>query len=95
MSQLIYSSLQKRGVAVLDWPPQSPVMNIIENIRGYMKAALCFHSLLGLSLNNLWSAVQDCWQEARANVQTFNDLYASLLDRMRAVIEAHGGATRF
>ncbi|KAH8028606.1 hypothetical protein HPB51_017732 [Rhipicephalus microplus] len=44
--------LQERGVAVLEWPPQSSAMKIIENIWGNMKAALCSRSLHGLSSDN-------------------------------------------
>ncbi|KAL1472049.1 hypothetical protein MTO96_004198 [Rhipicephalus appendiculatus] len=78
--KLASSNLQQHGVAVLEWPPQSPD---IENISGNMKAAVCSSSLHGLSSDNLWSAVQDCWKEAKANVEICDALYASLLDRMR------------
>ncbi|KAH7968608.1 hypothetical protein HPB52_010089 [Rhipicephalus sanguineus] len=46
--------LKQRGVAVLEWSPQSPDMNIIEHICGNMNAALCSRSQHGLSSDNLW-----------------------------------------
>ncbi|KAL3223552.1 hypothetical protein MRX96_049741 [Rhipicephalus microplus] len=93
--KLTFSFLQTRGVAVLEWPPQSQVMNIIENIWGNMKAVLCSRNLHDMSSENLSSATQDCLEETRANVQTCDAFYASLADRMRAVIEAHVDATHF
>ncbi|KAL1426731.1 hypothetical protein MTO96_018046 [Rhipicephalus appendiculatus] len=79
-SKLATAFLQQRGVAVLEWSPQSVDMNIIENIWGNIKVALCSRSLHGLSSDNLWSAVQECWEEARENTE-LRDALRTLYDK--------------
>ncbi|RYG97989.1 hypothetical protein EON65_52020 [archaeon] len=77
---------------VLDWPPHSPDLNIIEHVWPYLKEAM-----RGLtpasSKEELWSkvevALQHMWSEdMTSKIQT---LYESLCRRIEAVIAAHGG----
>ncbi|RYG96409.1 hypothetical protein EON65_54445 [archaeon] len=81
---------------VLDWPPHSPDLNIIEHMWHYLKEAM-----RGLtparSKEELWSnvevALQYMWSGDMTNkIQT---LYGSLPRRMEAVISAHGGNTSY
>ncbi|XP_077508797.1 uncharacterized protein LOC144120274 [Amblyomma americanum] len=88
--------LEELGVTVLDWPPQSPDLNIVENAWGSVKSSLApRHSMQGLSEDGLWSIIRSEWHELRKNTALTESLYASLPSRMGAVITATGDVTRY
>lgn len=87
--------LESRDVAVLEWPPQSPDLNIIENVWGNIKSALARRQLRGLSADALWALVNEEWERLRSNNNYCSSLYSSLQNRMQAVIDAGGEPTRY
>jgi len=84
------------NLQVLKWPAHSPDLNIIEHMWHYLKERV---RQLPVASNkeNLWSHVQMVleymWDEEMT--QKINELYESLPNRMQAVIDAHGGNTRY
>lgn len=87
--------LESREVAVLEWPPQSPDLNIIENVWGNMKDALAHRQLRSLTADALWAIVQEEWERLRSNSNYCRSLYCSLPNRMQAVLNAGGEPTRY
>lgn len=87
--------LQQRGVTVLMWPPQSPDLNIIENVWGRMKTSLSRLSLHGKSADDLWAAVNEEWERLKCDSSFTEALYRSLPERMKAVVDAEGDVTRY
>lgn len=94
-ARVVRELLEERGVTVMEWPPQSPDLNIIENVWGFMKMSLARHPLHGLSEDRLWSAIVSEWDALRVNTSLIESLYASLPSRMSAVITAAGDMTRY
>ena len=86
------------NIQVLEWPPQSPDLNIIEHVYVwcYLKEIMKKLPVAG-SKQDLWShvevAVQHMWTPELT--EKINELYESLPNRMQAVIAAHGGNTTY
>ncbi|KAH7978084.1 hypothetical protein HPB49_004435 [Dermacentor silvarum] len=87
--------LDDRDVAVLDWPPQSPDVNVIESVWGRMKFSMASQQLHVLSADALWTVVEEEWGRLSANTTFCRSLYSSMPSRMRAIIDAGGEATRY
>ena len=83
--------LAENGIDVMPWPPQSPDLNPIENVWGYLRARLEHREIR--NMEDLWTAVQDEWAELPADQLTL--LNDSMPDRIRAVISANGGHTTY
>ncbi|KAL3189757.1 hypothetical protein MRX96_020787 [Rhipicephalus microplus] len=94
-SKKVEALLRQLNIAVLEWPPQSPDFNIIENIWGQMKAALASKPLHGMSRDSLWRAVHAEWERLNLDATLMDSLYSSLPRRMAAAIASGGDATRY
>ena len=82
---------QTEGIQVLHWPPQSPDLNPIENLWGYLKdrlEAIEIHSMVELS-----DAVYREW--AAIPVEVLENLIDSMPRRVHAVITAGGRHTKY
>lgn len=88
-------ALFRQGMTVLTWPPQSPDLNIIENVWGRMKTALARQCLHGLSAESLWAVVQSEWDRLKRDPMLAKALYESLPAPMMAVSECKGDVTRY
>ena len=85
--------LEANDVEVLPWPARSPDLNPIENlwcdmVRDVYKDARSFATLAELR-----AALQQSWE--RIPVQTIRNLFLSMSNRRDAVIQAHGGETKY
>jgi hypothetical protein len=90
---MIQGFLQEQQMRVIDWPPKGCDMSPIEN-------AWCqvLKEINHVGVNNqdqLWVRVEEGWEQLRRNVGYWGNLVNSMPDRMRAVVEAKGGWTRF
>ena len=74
-----------------NWPPQSPDINIIENIWSILKAKVQKRS--PKSENELWAAIEQEYYSIDDSV--IIDLYASIPRRLQAVLEAKGEQTKY
>jgi hypothetical protein len=74
------------NVPEMDWPAQSPDLNLIE-------CRLCSRPQCPTSLTALATALQQEW--AAILLETFRHLVESLPGRVRTVIKAKGGPTRY
>jgi hypothetical protein len=90
-SRVVQTWLHNHGVSVLDFPPRSPDLNPIENMWPRV------HKLMDRVHPTTDDAVADafikCWPEISLDI--FNDFAQSMPERVQAVIEANGNATRF
>src|SRR5438045_6308248 len=81
------------GMTVLEWPPNSPDLNPIENIWSYMK------DIIGKDYGEV-SSVAEMKRIVRSMWENFKDeqwdkLIESLSERIAAVIAVKGGSTRY
>ena len=83
--------LRDNNVTVLDWPPNSPDANPIENLWRDVKTAANSHN--PRTQEELWEAVSEAWQTIPpARVQ---NLAASVARRVAAIRRARGGHTKY
>ena len=82
---------EKKNVKKLDWPPQSPDMNIIENVWNEIK-----FKIRGETFDNkeqLWKRLKKEWKSISEEL-IFN-LYESIPDRIAALRLAEGHHTKY
>jgi len=88
--------LEGANVNTMEWPPNSPDLNIIEHLWYYMKVMLHRLPPAG-NKDKLWDQVSGLmdtvWGEEMT--ETINNLYESLPRRMAAVIRVRGGNTKY
>ncbi|KAJ4438308.1 hypothetical protein ANN_14247 [Periplaneta americana] len=89
---------RRRDVDSVDWPPNSPDMNPIQNLWGAVKRILRSNWAEQPPVRTpeeLWDRVLDAWEEMAKNLDLFHNLVDSMPRRMRAVVDAGGMGTRY
>ncbi|GFX10546.1 transposable element Tcb1 transposase [Trichonephila clavipes] len=80
-------------VGHLDWPPQSPDLNIIEHLWGYLESKLRARFPPPSTISALETALHEEW--LHIPLQVVHDLYASIPRRIQSVIQSKGGPTPY
>ncbi|KAH7944896.1 hypothetical protein HPB49_001677 [Dermacentor silvarum] len=76
-SKKVAALLESRDVAVLEWPPQSPDLNVIRNVWGNMNIALAHRQLRALSEDALLAIFQEDWERLIDQTPTFVGAYTA------------------
>jgi len=75
------------------WPAQSPDLNPIEHLWGYLKRRLADHEFSPKRIHELWERVQVDWKGIP--VEECQTLIERMPRRIEAVIKAKGGYTKY
>ena len=92
-SRLATQWFQDNSVEVLDWPPQSPDLNPIENVWPVLKSRLNAHDEEPTSIAELWERIQTEWENIPSSLCV--DVIDSMPQRIAQVLEAKGGYTKY
>ena len=84
---------QSHEMRVMVWPPQSPDLNPIEHLWGYLKHKLAAYPKPPGGVEELWEHIQVEWEAIP--VEECRKLIRSMPDRIQAVIKAKGGYTKY
>ena len=80
--------LESWKIPVLDWPPYSPDLNIIENLWGIVSTKVYEGGKEYQNSSDLWSAVSE--QLLAISPEVIRNLYNSIPGRLMKVIELNG-----
>ena len=85
--------LENSGLKVMEWPPQSPDLNPIEQLWTYVKNRLEEYENYPSSITELRERVDIEWGKIPASV--CQNLIESMPRRVQAVLQAKGGYTKY
>ncbi len=78
---------------LLKWPPQSPDLNPIEHLWDVVKREIHIMDVQPTNLQQLRDAIISIW--TKISEEFFQHLVESMLRRIKAVLKAKGGQTRY
>ena len=84
----VQKQLEEQSFQVLAWPPQSPDLNLIENLWVTLKRQLNKYEKPPKGMIELWECVQVEWNKIEED--TCVKLVESMPKRMKAVIKSKG-----
>jgi transposase len=85
--------LNRQGIAYMDWPPNSPDLNPIENVFGLLAKAVYAGNRQFSSIAELSHCIDHCWTTLpQAQIANIID---SMHDRMVETLMAQGGSTHY
>ncbi len=77
----------------LKWPPQSPDLNPIEHLCDVVEREIHIMDVLPTNLQQLRDAIMPMWN--KISEECFQHLVESMPWRIKAVLKAKGGPTRY
>lgn len=92
-SRSVTAYLAQNQIQTLEWPPQSPDLNPIENIWYLLKHQLMKYSSFPTSRKDLEARAQKCWRNL--GEETVNNILDSMPNRVKKVIEVHGKSIKY
>ncbi len=78
---------------LLKWPPQSPDLNPIEHLWDVVEREIRIMDVQPTNLQKLRDAIMSIW--TKISEECFQHLVESMLRRIKAVLKAKGGLTRY
>jgi hypothetical protein len=92
-SQRATTWFEDNDIVVIAWPAQSPDINPIEHLWYHIKRKLLQYEVPPKGVHELWERVVKEWNEIPSKV--CQDLIESMPRRIKAVIKANGGHTKY
>jgi DDE superfamily endonuclease len=90
-STLAQSYFEKHDIKVMDWPSQSPDLNVIEHVWAHVKRK--YSSSPASSKKEVLDKILKIWEEIPSKF--IQDLINSIYERLSEVIRSKGNATRY
>lgn len=92
-ARVVKSFISSQNVQLLNWPPYSPDLNIIENVWGWLTRKVYEGGRQYNNKESLIEAIKDAWTEI--SLDYLMSLYRSMKDRIFEVISMNGGNTHY
>ena len=84
---------QRKEIPLLEWPPYSPDLNIIENVWGIVSRKVYEDGKEYNTSDELWESV--CHHFLTISYESIKELYQSIPERLISVIEMSGKRTAY
>lgn len=88
-ARIVKDFLRKSAFKVLEWPPNSPDLNPIENLWADISRKLEEYPDSPKNLDELWQRFEDIW--TNTSIDYLHSLYESMPKRIRSLYENKGG----
>ena len=85
--------MEEQDFRTMVWPAQSPDLNPIEHLWGFLKKRLAEHEHPPSGIHELWERIQVEWEKIPA--EDCQNLIESMPRRVQAVLKAKGGYTKY
>jgi transposase len=85
--------LKKNKITIIDWPANSPDLNLIENIWKQLKDNIQSQKVFPRTVGKLKAALSEEWENLDCSI--FKDVVASIPQQINAVLKAKGGPTHY
>ncbi|GES88637.1 IS630 family transposase [Rhizophagus clarus] len=85
--------MRTHNIPILDWVAQSPDLNPIENLWNHLDSQVQKRKPVPRSKQELIEVIQDEWR--KITIETCQRLILSMPNRVKAVIKAKGGHTKY
>ena len=85
--------MRTHNIPILDWVAQSPDLNPIENLWNHLDSQVRKRKPVPRSKQELIEVIQDEWR--KITIETCQRLILSMPNRVKAVIKAKGGHTKY
>jgi transposase len=85
--------LDRQGITYMDWPPNSPDLNPIENVFGLLVKAVYAGNRQFLSIADLTLQIRQCW--ATLDQNQIANIIDSMHNRMLEAFQEIGGSTHY
>lgn len=92
-ARTVKSWIQSQEVEILEWPPYSPDLNIIENVWGWLARKVYESGKQYKTKYELIEGIKEAWSTISLNY--INQLYQSIPCRVFEVISKNGGSTHY
>ena len=92
-SKLAKKWFSQKNITTLDWPPNSPDMNIIEHAWGALEHRVHRKHPFITNEDQLWEALQQEWAEM--SLEYKENLYTSMRPRVHALEQAKGTQNKY
>lgn len=84
-----------KGIRVVNWPPQSPDINILENGWAELVKRINRRDPQPRTLDELWEMLGEEWTSNSFNNYVLRSLYPSFPDRIQALLDSNGKHTMY
>ena len=89
----LHQFLQEAGIRELDWPANSPVLNIIENVWAMVVRRVRKFPGMPRNARELEARVRHAWESLSAN--EVQNIFRSIPSPIQALLAANGGSTKY
>ena len=90
-AKVVMSYLSEQDFEIMDWPPQSPDLNPIENLWKTLGVKVTERN--PTNMEDLWVKLQEEW--SKISIEDCQELIRSCSRRCAAVIESKGSFTKY
>ena len=92
-ANVVKNWIRKQNVTLLDWPPYSPDLNIMENVWGWLARKVYESGKQYETKSDLIEAINKAW--STISLDYIKSLYDSIPNRIFEVISNKGGSTHY